>query len=85
MTEQFRRGDTVYFNTPSHREGEDTIAVPGVVQESFDDVIRVELARKKRGNWTYEFRAVNSLSLSRRLQGTSPMDSQRLPLSFPSL
>ena len=82
MNTHFSPDDTVYFTLPQSCDKTPSLTVPGVVMEVFGSLIRVELARKKRGNWIYEFRAVEGISLSHRPKGSAPMDSQRLPLSF---
>jgi hypothetical protein len=82
MNQHFSPDDTVYFKMPQSCEKTPSETVPGVVKEVFDSLIRVEIARKKRGIWTYEFRAVAPVSLSHRPKGSAPMDSPRLPLSF---
>lgn len=82
MDQHFRTNDTVYFTLPQSCDKSPSQVVPGVVKEVFGSLIHVELARKKRGNWTYEFRSVPHLSLSHRPKGSAPMDNQRLPMSF---
>lgn len=84
MSQHFQQDDTVYFTLPQVGD-HPPLPVPGVVKEVFGSCVRVELARKKKGNWTYEFRAVDSMSLSHRPKGSAPMDNQRLPLSFSQL